>query len=263
MDESNKNSGNRASLDYAGSEADNFNFSEENPPSENQYKSEDFEGASSDQVLRNLFDNISDPRVYSILFLEKETLQPTATHFHPVASFPSDQCLVLTRVYQMLRAREAQPVLISNQNDNSNSHTQEFSSPLAKSFTILEGEAPNDYQFLHIQTFGPNYHLGLFMLQIEKNALSLDDIEGILWECQKTFLSIIQTRPPKTPQLHLTVREQEVLTWVALGKSNAEIAEQMNISVHTINGYLKILYIKTNTTNRVSLSLYALKIGWL
>jgi len=46
-------------------------------------------------------------------------------------------------------------------------------------------------------------------------------------------------------------------------RSNPEIAEITGLSVHTVNGYLRGIYLKTSTKDRVSLSLYALHKGLL
>ena len=57
--------------------------------------------------------------------------------------------------------------------------------------------------------------------------------------------------------IHLTSREKEVLTWVARGKSNTVIADIVGISQHTVNGYLRRIYLKTRTTDRTSAALRA------
>jgi len=58
--------------------------------------------------------------------------------------------------------------------------------------------------------------------------------------------------------VHLTSREKEVLTWVARGKSNSVIADIVGISQHTVNGYLRRIYLKTRTTDRTSAALRAI-----
>jgi len=61
----------------------------------------------------------------------------------------------------------------------------------------------------------------------------------------------------------LTPRETEVLALVCKGYSTNKIAEQLFISDRTVEGHRKNLLEKTNTSNAVSLALYAMKHGLL
>jgi DNA-binding NarL/FixJ family response regulator len=68
------------------------------------------------------------------------------------------------------------------------------------------------------------------------------------------------TRPPghDAPALpDLTVREQQVLTLVASGLSNGEIAERLHVGVTTVKTHVASLMTKTNATNRVRLAVFA------
>lgn len=53
-------------------------------------------------------------------------------------------------------------------------------------------------------------------------------------------------------RLGLTVREAEVLFWVAKGKTNRDIAEILSISHRTINKHLEQIYIKIGVENRTA-----------
>lgn len=59
----------------------------------------------------------------------------------------------------------------------------------------------------------------------------------------------------------LTPREQEVLTLIAEGLSNAEIADQLVISVKTVDRHRENIMRKLNLHNRVDLVKYALRKG--
>ena len=74
--------------------------------------------------------------------------------------------------------------------------------------------------------------------------------------CQYAHLTFcrLQTKSRKK-STSLTTREQEILTWVAHGKSNAVIADIVGISRHTVNGYLRRIYLKTGTSDRTTASL--------
>ena len=54
-------------------------------------------------------------------------------------------------------------------------------------------------------------------------------------------------------QNHLTRREKEVLEMIAAGLSNKSIAEQLNLSIHTIDSHRKNLLIKFDAKNTAEL----------
>ena len=58
----------------------------------------------------------------------------------------------------------------------------------------------------------------------------------------------------------LTCREIECLKWVADGKTSLEIAAITNLSVHTINHYMKICCSKLNTVNRIQAAVVAARL---
>lgn len=57
----------------------------------------------------------------------------------------------------------------------------------------------------------------------------------------------------------LTLRESEVLVWLARGKSNSEIAQILDISPRTINTHLVQIFRKLGVENRTSAAILALK----
>jgi LuxR family transcriptional regulator, quorum-sensing system regulator BjaR1 len=59
----------------------------------------------------------------------------------------------------------------------------------------------------------------------------------------------------------LTPREQDVLSWVAAGKSAPEIAEQLNISAFTVGDHLKHIRAKLGTRNNAHSVAVALQTG--
>lgn len=54
----------------------------------------------------------------------------------------------------------------------------------------------------------------------------------------------------RTPAIHLTGRESDVLTLLGNGHSNAVIAEQLGIGLHTVKGHVKNLLAKLGAANR-------------
>lgn len=61
----------------------------------------------------------------------------------------------------------------------------------------------------------------------------------------------------------LSEREREVLTWVARGSSNKEIAEALSIAENTVKNHLKNILGKLHLRNRVQLATYAVSQGFV
>ena len=79
---------------------------------------------------------------------------------------------------------------------------------------------------------------------------------------QKVLSEIRQTDPGErlTPD-PLTERELQVLKQVAKGKSNKQIAEELDISLHTVRTHVNRILNKLHLANRVQATLYALRKG--
>ena len=58
-------------------------------------------------------------------------------------------------------------------------------------------------------------------------------------------------------QIRLTPREAEVLELLTFGNTNQEIAKSLGISVSTVSGYVKSVFIKLGVSDRVSASMRA------
>ncbi|WP_336774296.1 response regulator transcription factor [Paenibacillus sp. MMO-58] len=71
-----------------------------------------------------------------------------------------------------------------------------------------------------------------------------------------------QKGTPKVYSDPLTPREQEILSWVARGASNREIADNLTISEHTVKNHLKNILQKLQMDNRVQLARYAYEQGY-
>lgn len=52
--------------------------------------------------------------------------------------------------------------------------------------------------------------------------------------------------------LSLTMREAEVLIWIARGKSNRDISDILGISPRTVNKHLEQIFTKLGVENRAS-----------
>jgi DNA-binding CsgD family transcriptional regulator len=65
--------------------------------------------------------------------------------------------------------------------------------------------------------------------------------------------------PKPLESLGLTVREAEVLLWIARGKSNRDIAEILDLSPRTVNKHLEQIYSKLGVENRASAATLAVR----
>jgi DNA-binding NarL/FixJ family response regulator len=61
--------------------------------------------------------------------------------------------------------------------------------------------------------------------------------------------------------VHLSENEREFIKWVATDMTYQQIADKMNLSVKTIDGYREALFRKLHVKTRVTLALYAVKHG--
>jgi DNA-binding NarL/FixJ family response regulator len=68
-------------------------------------------------------------------------------------------------------------------------------------------------------------------------------------------------RPPAQPIEPLTAREEEVLLTVARGLTNAEIADELYISLSTVKTHLASLMNKLAARNRVEIAMWAFETG--
>jgi DNA-binding CsgD family transcriptional regulator len=119
--------------------------------------------------------------------------------------------------------------------------------------------------YILTKAFGPKGLTGLFLLEMKKVDLKTNNsvLEHAQQITQAAFSKIVLLGQTFRPESRLTPREKDIVKWIAYGKSNMEIAELMSISIHTVNGYLRAIYLKTNTTDRVSIGFYGLHNGLL
>lgn len=88
------------------------------------------------------------------------------------------------------------------------------------------------------------------------DALIAPSITGRLLE------AFARTRSsPAQPAWPLTDREEEVLMTVARGRTNAEIATELHISLSTVKAHLSSLMTKLEVRNRVELAMWAYETG--
>lgn len=59
----------------------------------------------------------------------------------------------------------------------------------------------------------------------------------------------------------LSARERDVLTHIASGKTNQEVADLLGLTVNTVKAHLKSIYRKLDVSDRVQVVLHAIRLG--
>jgi DNA-binding NarL/FixJ family response regulator len=62
-------------------------------------------------------------------------------------------------------------------------------------------------------------------------------------------------------QIGITDKTYQVLVWLAKSKTNKEIADELNISVHTVKAHLAKLFERLQTSNRMDTVMEAIRLG--
>ena len=111
-----------------------------------------------------------------------------------------------------------------------------------------------------IPLFGPKLSPGYAYIAMESGYDGKNNLNKWIATCSATVFHtrycILKNKVAKT--INLTVREMEVLELVVMGKTNPQIATILDISKFTVNSYMKNMFLKFGTTDRVSTVLAAL-----
>lgn len=77
----------------------------------------------------------------------------------------------------------------------------------------------------------------------------------------EAFAGTAPAAPPLQPVAPLTEREEQVLTKVAVGRSNSEIASELYITLSTVKTHIASLMTKLGARNRVEIAIWAHQTG--
>ena len=119
---------------------------------------------------------------------------------------------------------------------------------------------------LAIPLFGPMNSLAYFSLattRSERLDLSEADLRELQFICLQTHNRYLDIIGDGTRELarKLSPRELEVLTFVASGLSNAQIAKRLGITDNTVDTLLRRIFAKLNVSNRITAVLKAIGSG--
>ncbi|WP_437876743.1 response regulator [Sorangium sp. So ce513] len=84
---------------------------------------------------------------------------------------------------------------------------------------------------------------------------------GITARLLSAFAASRPSLPRAQPSEALTAREEEVLLTVARGRTNAEIADELHISLSTVKAHMASLMTKLGARNRVEIAIWAYETG--
>jgi DNA-binding NarL/FixJ family response regulator len=76
-----------------------------------------------------------------------------------------------------------------------------------------------------------------------------------------TLVGLERSSPPAQPIEPLTEREEEVLLTVARGRTNAEVADELHITLSTVKTHVAALMNKLGARNRVEVAMWAYETG--
>lgn len=86
-------------------------------------------------------------------------------------------------------------------------------------------------------------------------------LEGNSYFSQELLLKLIKHKKDDEEVVQLTSREKEILTLICKGYSTGEIADELNISVRTVERHRSSLLLKTDSNNSIKLVIFAIKNG--
>lgn len=97
----------------------------------------------------------------------------------------------------------------------------------------------------------------------DKKVTSLDDLVTVIRVNGGLFLKLKEALEVMPRASELSSREKEILSYVARGKSNKQIANLFQISEHTVKNHLTSIMWKLNANDRTHAVVIALRRGWL
>jgi DNA-binding NarL/FixJ family response regulator len=101
-----------------------------------------------------------------------------------------------------------------------------------------------------------------FLLKDADNDELINAINTILrggtFFSQELLLNLIKNKT-ENPSINFTKREIEILSLICKGYSNIQISDKLNISQRTVERHRSNLLLKTESSNSISLVVYAIK----
>jgi DNA-binding CsgD family transcriptional regulator len=130
---------------------------------------------------------------------------------------------------------------------------------------LILGEEAGLHYGLWILMRGPcNQTAGIALATAEKKDAfdgNLDIVSAYCHHFYATFKHLNERRAPAGANLFLTDKERDILSMVLYGKSDAAIADKLNMSIHTVDSHMRKIFIKLEVNNRTMAVVKALTQG--
>lgn len=128
-------------------------------------------------------------------------------------------------------------------------------------FDVLEKMDARNW--VSIALYGPRNRNGYASVQFTDDPASFESTRLVNMQSllSTAHLQICKIMDEGKPSVSLSERERDVLRWMARGKSSGEIAVILEISPETVRTYVRRIYEKLETNDRVTATVRALKLG--
>ncbi len=183
--------------------------------------------------------------------LERERIIEALTHQAPYRGF-----LILDHMYEPIYVNNAALVLMQTLPQDQRGATADLINSLPDDF--LRGANPSydvdkscsslsSGQYVEVKLSGTNQNLSVYGRVLTRENAPHHYMIWFDTELQSTV------PPMRWESFGFTRREEDVVCLVVTGLTNAEIADKLFISIHTVQNHLRAIYLKTNVHNRTSL----------
>lgn len=115
-----------------------------------------------------------------------------------------------------------------------------------KSYVKKDCDISEIINSIHETGRGNKFFCGQILETIQRASINVEDIDFESFNCEPILLS---------------ERENEIIIFIAEGQTNAQIAEQLFLSNHTINTHRKNIMAKLGVKNTAGIVMYAVKTG--
>lgn len=107
-----------------------------------------------------------------------------------------------------------------------------------------------------------------YLIKDQSNEQLIHDLQGILAgspplspPIARRIMKLAKKPAAKSVLIPLTIREEEVLTYIAKGMNRNEISKLLDLSAHTITSHVRFIYAKINISSRAEAAVEAIRRG--
>ena len=107
-----------------------------------------------------------------------------------------------------------------------------------------------------------------YLIKDQSNEQLIHDLQGILAgspplspPIARRIMKLAKKPAAKSVLIPLTIREEEVLTYIAKGMNRNEISKLLDLSAHTITSHVRSIYAKINISSRAEAAVEAIRRG--